>query len=364
MPLHPTQFSSRAIALWIASLAAVFLAGVVWRKDSPASNPPFEMGPEPARVERASTERERADSSATSPLLASSPIPPIPTHLDLDPKRVALGRRLFHDPGLSSDGTISCSSCHDIGSGGDDGRSVSIGVGGKRGTLNAPTVLNCAFNFRQFWDGRARTLEDQVDGPLQHPSEMGMRWDLLIKQLVSDPSYAAPFREAYGGSPTQDTVKDAIATFERSLITPGAPFDRYILGDEQALSKEAHAGYELFVTLGCITCHQGINTGGNMFQPLGKMSDFFAQRGEEPTEADQGRFNVTGEERDRFTFKVPTLRNVELTAPYFHDGSVATLEEAVQTMARYQLGEDLTPNEVVLLVAFLRSLTGKLPPNE
>jgi cytochrome c peroxidase len=291
----------------------------------------------------------------------SSSIPPIPARLDLDPLKVALGRRLFHDPGLSKDGTISCSSCHDISAGGDDGRRVSIGIGGAQGAMNAPTVLNSAFNFRQFWDGRAPSLEEQVDGPIQHPAEMGMEWSAVLAHVGRDDGYVSSFAAVYGGAPSQEAVKDAIATFERSLTTPGCAFDRYVLGDEQALSEQARAGHELFIALGCISCHQGVNTGGNMFQPLGKMGDYFAQRGEEVKDSDLGRFNVTGEERDRFTFKVPTLRNVALTAPYFHDGSIATLEEAVQVMARFQLGEDLTDEEVAQIVAFLEALTGAQP---
>lgn len=291
----------------------------------------------------------------------ASPIPPIPDAIELDPRRVALGRRLFHDPGLSGDGSVSCSSCHDIAAGGDDGRAVSIGVDGAKGERNAPSVLNSGFNFRQFWDGRARTLEEQVDGPLHNPAEMASDWPAALAYLASDASYDREFRSIYGRAPTRADVADAIATYERSLVTPGSAFDRWIGGDEHALSAEARAGYELFVALGCITCHQGVNTGGNMFQPLGKMEDYFASRGSDVRPPDLGRYGVTGKERDRFTFKVPSLRNVELTAPYFHDGSVRTLEEAVQVMASVQLGEDLNEQEVARLVAFLHALTGDIP---
>jgi cytochrome c peroxidase len=336
------------------SVATVVLAGVVIFRRAPAPATGIVPAPTAPSVRRSS-------SAPASLLVTSSPIPPIPAKLELDARKVALGRRLFHDAALSRDGTIACASCHDIRAGGDDGRRVSIGVGGAEGRVNAPTVLNSAFNFRQFWDGRARTLEDQVDGPIQHPAEMGMEWGAVLAYLAGEPEYVRRFAELYDGPPTQERVKDAIATFERSLVTPGCAFDRYLLGDAQALSDEARAGYELFLSLGCVSCHQGVNTGGNMFQPLGKMEDFFAARGTGVEHADLGRFNVTGDERDRFTFKVPSLRNVELTAPYFHDGSVATLEEAVQLMARYQLGEDLGAEEVSRIVAFLRSLTGNLP---
>lgn len=348
-------------AIWGLSIAILALAGVVaLKKTAPQPEAPAEPSPSTATV----PPNLQGASAHVTTQATSSPIPPIPDRLDLDPRKVSLGRKLFHDPKLSKDGTISCASCHDIGSGGADGRSVSIGIGGARGELNAPTVLNVAFNFRHFWDGRARTLEDQIDGPIQHPAEMGMKWEAVTAYLGSDDAYARLFEQIYGGAPERETIKDAIATFERSLVTPGCDFDRYVLGDEHALSEEARAGYELFLSLGCITCHQGVNTGGNMFQPLGKMGDFFAARGEEVKTSDLGRFNVTGEERDRFTFKVPSLRNVDLTGPYFHDGSVETLEEAVQIMARFQLGEDLTEAEVARIVAFLRSLTGEMPSGE
>jgi cytochrome c peroxidase len=343
--------------LGVLPVAAVLLAGfVLLRRSSTGSAP---AGGPPSAPE--AVHSPEAGSASSAFFLANSPIQPIPAKVDLDPRKVALGERLFHDAGLSKDGTISCASCHDISAGGDDGRRVSTGIGGAQGALNAPTVLNSAFNFRQFWDGRARSLEDQVDGPIQHPDEMGMQWSKVLDHLTGDPEYTRLFAQAYGGAPSQEWVKDAIATFERSLTTPGCAFDRHLLGDASALSAQARAGYELFLSLGCISCHQGVNTGGNMFQPLGKMGDFFAGREEEVRPSDLGRFNVTGEERDRFTFKVPSLRNVELTAPYFHDGSVATLEDAVQLMARFQLGEDLTAEEVGLIVAFLKALTGELP---
>jgi cytochrome c peroxidase len=345
--------------LWILPVLVVLAAGVVVRR---GLAPETADAPEtPAPQSATAPSQEGAQPPPVDPALWGSPILPIPaTAHELDPRKVILGRRLFHDPRLSKDGTISCSSCHDLHSGGDDGRRVSIGVGGAPGAVNAPTVLNSAYNFRQFWDGRARSLEEQIDGPIQHPAEMAMDWPAVAALVDSDPQYAASFRELYGAPPSHESIENALATFERSLMTPGSDFDRYLLGDKEALSQEALAGYELYLTLGCATCHQGVNVGGNMFQPMGKMGDYFVERGTEITPADQGRFNVTGDERDRHTFKVPTLRNVELTAPYFHDGSVNTLEEAVQVMARMQLGEELSAEETAQLAAFLRSLTGKL----
>jgi len=291
---------------------------------------------------------------------ASSVIRPIPPPIALDERKVHLGRRLFTDPGLSKDGTISCASCHDLELGGADGRTRPVGIGGQIGEVNTPTVLNSRFSFRQFWDGRAATLEEQIDGPLEHPAEMGASWEEVLARLSGDPSYGAAFAEAYPGGVTRANVKDAIATFERSLVTPDSPFDKFLRGDAEALGAEALRGYELFQSYGCVGCHQGVALGGNMFQRLGVVRDYFADRGD-VTRADLGRFNVTGREADRHVFKVPTLRNVALTAPYFHDGSAASLDDAVRVMARYQLGREIPAADRAAIVAFLRSLTGELP---
>ena len=286
-------------------------------------------------------------------------IRPIPQSLDLDPAKVALGQLLFSDPRLSSDNTVACSTCHNLATGGVDRQARSHGVGGREGEINTPTVFNSAFSFAFFWDGRAANLEVQVDGPLKHPSEMGSSWQQVISKLEADPHYFATFKTIYVNGITADNVKDAIASFERSLITPNSRFDMFLRGQVDALTREERAGYEMFRSYGCIACHQGVNIGGNMFQTFGVVGDYFADRGE-ITDADLGRFNVTGEESDWHVFKVPSLRNVELTPPYFHDGSAATLEEAVRVMGRYQLGRSLSETEINRLVAFLRTLTGEL----
>lgn len=288
------------------------------------------------------------------------PIQPIPLHQDLDTPRALLGRDLFFDPILSRDFSISCSSCHDLANGGDDGRTVSIGAGGVQGNLNAPTVLNSGLNSHQFWDGRAKTLEEQVDGPLLHPDEMGMTWEEVTARLADSQEYAERFLSVYGEPVAPEHVRDAIATFERALLTPDSPFDRFLRGDPQAISAEARKGWDLFQVVGCTTCHQGVNAGGNMFQRMGIEADYFDEE-EALDPSSLGRFNVTGDERDRYRFKVPSLRNVALTAPYFHDGSAATLEEAVEAMAYHQIGEELAPEETTAIVAFLESLTGELP---
>lgn len=314
--------------------------------------------------ERAAPGREQAGHSASaSPssdvVVANGVVLPLPRLPNVDPGRRALGARLFHDPRLSKDGTIACVTCHDLAAGGDDGMPRSIGMNGVVGAVNAPTVLNAALNIHQFWDGRANSLEQQIDGPIHEPGEMGLGWPEAVLRVRADADYARDFRQSYGAPPDEASIKDAIATYERSLLTPGSPFDRYLLGDAGALVDDALAGWNRFQELGCVSCHQGINLGGNMFQRMGKIGDYFA--GRELTKADLGRYNVTGRERDRHRFKVPTLRNVELTAPYFHDGAVASLDEAVRWMGRLQLGFELSADETRQITAFLCSLTGEVP---
>jgi cytochrome c peroxidase len=305
---------------------------------------------------------DRTGAGADAVVLAprGEPIQPLPRSLDLDPRKVALGERLFRDPWLSRDGTVACASCHSLALGGADGRRTAVGIDGKPGELNTPTVLNSGLSFRQFWDGRVRTLEEQVDGPLKSPVEMGSNWELVIGRLAADEAYSRAFATLYPEGLSDAAVRDAIATFERSLITPNARFDRHLRGEQGVLTVEERTGYELFKSYGCVGCHQGVGIGGNMYQRLGIVRDYFAERGD-LTRADLGRFNVTGREVDRHVFKVPSLRNVALTAPYFHDGSAATLEDAIRVMARFQLGREVPDADVTLLAAFLHSLTGDAP---
>ncbi len=290
-------------------------------------------------------------------LLEGEPITPIPQTIPLDTAKVAIGESLFFDTRLSGDETVSCANCHSLETGGVDREKVSTGVGGAKGGINAPTVFNSGFNFKQFWDGRADTLEEQAAGPVQNPIEMGATWDRVIPRLRADVELVAAVEAAYGAPLTPDVVTDAIATFERSLYTPDSRFDRYLRGEADALTPQEIDGYGYFKEFGCISCHQGVNIGGNMFQVFGVLGDYFHDRGGE-TGADAGRFNVTGREEDRHVFKVPSLRNIALTPPYFHDGSAKTLKQAVEVMAKYQLGRSLSPEEKVALVAFLKSLTG------
>lgn len=291
---------------------------------------------------------------------ALAALPPVPR---LPADKVALGRALFKDVRLSRDNSISCASCHDLTSFGHDRRRVSLGVGGAEGSVNAPTVFNSSLNFAQFWDGRAGSLEEQAAGPVHNPVEMATDWATVIGKLQGDAAFRDEFRRVYPDGITVANLADAIATFERTLLTENSPFDRYLRGDQQAIDDRARLGYRRFRDLGCASCHQGVNVGGNMFQNFGVMGDYFGDRTRQrpAVAADLGRFNVTGQEVDRHVFKVPSLRNVAETAPYFHDGSVASLDEAVAIMGRYQLGRQLSRDEVDSLVVFLKTLSG-MPP--
>ncbi len=290
------------------------------------------------------------------------PVQPLPRTTPDNPRKVALGRRLFNEPRLSGDDTLSCASCHDLKGGGADPRPQSAGFGGKAVPLNAPTVFNSRFNHRQYWDARAGNLAGQTISTVANPEVMGASWPAVIGKLEDDAGYRREFAALYPGKGIDaTTVADAIAAYEGTLTTPDSPFDRWLRGETGALGEEARRGYRRFKELGCIACHQGVNLGGNMMAGLGVMGDFFADRGRPPAEADLGRFNVTKRAEDRHLFKVPGLRNVARTAPYFHDGSVATLEDAVDLMARYQLGATLAPGDRKSIVAFLKSLDGSLP---
>lgn len=290
-------------------------------------------------------------------LATSGPIAPLVAPR-LDRARVALGARLFRDPQLSRDATVSCLSCHDLQRSGADSRPVSTGVAGARGRLNAPTVYNSGLNVKQFWDGRADTLEAQIDGPLTG-AEMASAWPDVTAKLRLDPEYAQAFGAIYPDGVQPANVRDALATFERSLVTVDSRFDRFLRDQPDALTADELRGYELFRSYGCASCHQGANVGGNMFETLGVMGDYFGDRGH-VTEADYGRYNVTKREEDWFKFRVPSLRLAVLTAPYFHDGSVATLDEAIDIMARYQLGRTIPPQDRRLIIAFLSTLPGEL----
>jgi cytochrome c peroxidase len=284
---------------------------------------------------------------------------PIPDKLNVDPAKAALGEKLYHDTRLSGDNTISCASCHDLALGGTDQQRVSDGIRGQKGGINAPTTFNAALNFVQFWDGRAATLEAQADGPPNNPVEMGSNWTPITTKLVQDKAFVKAFTAAYPEGLNKTTVTHAIAEYERTLLTPKSKFDRYLKGDEKALDEAERHGHLVFVEKGCATCHVGELLGGKSFEVMGRRGDYFAARGGPATVADNGRYNVTKDEKDRHAFKVPTLRNVARTFPYMHDGSKQTLREAVDTMAVYQVGEPLAEQDAQDLVKFLETLTGE-----
>lgn len=289
------------------------------------------------------------------------PIQPIPTpEFSAEEKlQINLGRRLFNDTRLSHDNSTSCASCHSLDLGGADGRHVSIGIEGAMGTVNAPTVINSVFNLAQFWDGRAATLEEQAAGPVHNPIEMGSNWGEVLEKLRRDEFYPAQFDTLYDEGLTAANIQRAIALFERSLVTVDAPFDRYLRGDEEAISAEARRGYRLFKSYGCVSCHQGRNVGGNMYARMGAVGNYFIRKSG-LKDSDMGRYNVTGNEGDRHVFKVPSLRLVTKTAPYFHDGSVKSLDAAISTMALYQLGRRISGEDTALIIHFLKSLQGTL----
>jgi cytochrome c peroxidase len=285
---------------------------------------------------------------------------PLPAAPNVDPARAALGMKLFSTPLLSSDGSVSCATCHPLDRGGADGFVHSRGVNGQETTLNTPTIYNVSFNFRFNWNGAYAKLEDALDVPIA--LSLGTTWNTLETKLSAEPELQREFEAAYPGGVTTANIKDALARYIDTLVTPGARFDQFLRGDTDALTKDERRGYETFEALGCSTCHQGANVGGNMFQRLGVMNDYFQARiergGPASTAADLGRYETTQEHADRHVFRVPSLRNVALTPPYFHNGSEPTLELAVAEMGYVQLGKRLDHEEVRLLIAFLKTLTG------
>jgi cytochrome c peroxidase len=294
--------------------------------------------------------------AATGAHASDEPIQPIPKPKITNPGLVELGKKLYFDPRLSKSGFISCNSCHNLSMGGTDNLKTSIGHNWQKGPINSPTVLNSSMNLAQFWDGRASDLKAQAGGPIANPGEMAFTHELAVEVLQSIPGYVAEFKSVFGSEKlTIDEVTNAIAAFEETLVTPNSRFDKWLKGDKKALTATELAGYQLFKDSGCTGCHNGVAVGGNSFQKMGVVEPYQASS---PAE---GRVAVTKDEADRFNFKVPTLRNVELTYPYFHDGEAATLSQAVETMGRIQLGKQFTAEENAKIVAFLKTLTGEQP---
>ena len=287
---------------------------------------------------------------------AQEPIQVIEPVIISNAAKVELGKKLFFDPRLSKSGIISCNSCHNLASSGTDNLPVSIGHGWAEGPINSPTVYNAGYNLAQFWDGRAADLKEQAGGPIVAEKEMASSHDIVVKTLAGIPQYQAEFLSVYGkGKINIDKVTDAIAAFEATLVTPNSDFDLWLKGDKQALSAKQLRGYQTFKEIGCIACHNGPAVGGNSYQKMGVVKPYVT---ENPS---LGRYGVTARVVDKNVFKVPTLRNIELTAPYFHDGAVWDLGEAVNVMAEIQLGKTLTAQQSSDIVAFLKTLTGERP---
>lgn len=289
-------------------------------------------------------------------LFSTELITPIPLTSDINIKKANLGKELFFEKRLSQTNTISCSSCHDIPNGGDDGRKFSLGVNNKIGNINSPTVLNTRYNFVQFWDGRSSDLKDQISGPIHNPIEMNSNFPEIIKKLESQPFYINQFAKVYKSGITEENIKDAIVEFEKSLTTPNSKFDKYLRGDENALSENEKTGYELFKSYGCISCHNGTNLGGNLYQKIGIISPYYKEETN-----NLGRYNITKKDDDKFYFKVPTLRNIELTAPYLHDGSIKELNIVIRLMLKYQVGAIYEEKDIKYIEDFLKTLSGEIP---
>lgn len=293
---------------------------------------------------------------ATAARAADEPITPLEAPKITEPAKVELGKKLFFDPRLSRSGFISCNSCHNLSMGGSDNVAASVGDRWQKGGINSPTVLNAVLNLAQFWDGRAKDLADQAGGPIANPIEMASTHQVAVATLRSIPGYVKEFRDVYKVDAIDiQQVTDALAAFEATLVTPNSRFDKWLKGDKQAITDVELKGYNLFKSSGCVACHNGPAVGGNMFMKMGVVAEY---KTDHPAE---GRSAVTGNDIDRFTFKVPTLRNVELTYPYFHDGAAKTLTEAVDIMGRLQLGRVYTAEENAQIVAFLKTLTGDQP---
>ena len=291
---------------------------------------------------------------------ANEPVRPIDLSLDYDPAKAALGYALYHDTRLSVDNTVSCASCHELENAGVDNHQYSHGVNDQLGGVNAPTVYNAVYNFVQFWDGRAQTLAAQAAGPPLNPVEMASEsFGQIVAKLMKDKKFVREFTAVYPDGLNEANITDAIEQFERTLITPNSAFDKWLRGDDSAITADEIAGYELFKKYDCATCHAGQNLGGLSYELMGLRRHYFAERGLELTHEDNGRFKETGLERDRHRFKVPGLRNVEHTWPYYHDGTRETLEEAVRDMGLYQSGVELSETEVASIVSFLKTLTGE-----
>jgi len=344
----------------LTSITAVVLLSLVGCEQTSQSYIDFEKTASEPYV------MSQADNSSRTKY--NQPLPDI-SELNLNHSKVDLGNQLYHDTRLSGNGKLSCASCHGLAIGGDDNMAVAVGIDGQLGPINSPTVLNSGFNFKQFWDGRANNLRNQAEGPVENPIEMGAKWVDVVPKIQSVKTYIALFDEIYPNQGiTKFTITDAIAEFERSLVTP-APIDEYLRGNDNAITKNQIIGYKKFQSYGCVACHQGVNFGSNMMQKFGALDAYFTEQNK-ATEVDQGLYNLTKNEKDKNVFKVPTLRNIELTAPYFHNAGAQTLDQAINIMGLNQLGRQIPDKDRAQIADFLTTLTGELsvkplsPPTE
>jgi len=325
------------------SIPIAGLAFIMWGPDTQALNERVEYGMP----------------SFANAKLGFAFIQPIPKNIELNEVIVSLGEKLFSDPRMSEK-NISCISCHNLNLAGNDDRKVSVDINGGDDLMNTPTIFNVGLNPLLTWYGHDMTLEDHVDNVLANKKHMNGNWENILTRLRADPSYVKQFMWSYRTGLTRENVKHAIATFERSLTTPDSAFDNFLRGDETAISHDQKEGFKLFQQYGCISCHQGINVGGNLHAKLGTFTDPFDNDESAPqSNFTLGRYNITNEDDDKYVFRVPSLRNVEQTAPYFHSGDINDLEEAIVFMARCQLGREIDAIDAGLIADFLRSLTGK-----
>jgi cytochrome c peroxidase len=293
-----------------------------------------------------------------SEVFRQEPISPIPLHNIIENDKTALGESLFFDTRLSSNNQISCASCHQLESGGDDNVAMGLSQATDQHIINTPSIFNAQYNFRQNWDGSVKSLEQQIDMIINNHHEFDNNWTDIIIELSKDETLVQDFHKVYPNGITQENITDAIVAFEKTLTTPNSRFDKYLRNEEANLSKEEIQGYKVFKELGCISCHQGVNVGGNLYQKFGVFYNYIAERGD-IKKPDYGRMNVTNRQVDAFVFKVPSLRNISVTAPYLHDGSAETIEEAISIMGKTQLGRTLSSNEIKLIKSFLYTLTGE-----
>lgn len=286
------------------------------------------------------------------------PILPIPLKTEVDPDKANLGEKLFFDTRLSSNHQLSCASCHQLDAGGDDNVAMGISTLTDQHIINTPSIFNAQYNFRQNWDGSVKTLEEQIDMVLNNQHEFDNNWADVIAALSEDDALSKDFHNVYQDGITKDNITNALVEFEKTLTTPNSRFDQYLRREDDTLSAKEIKGYLIFKELGCISCHQGVNVGGNLYQKFGVFYNYIAERGD-IKKADFGRMNVTNRQMDAYVFKVPSLRNIAVTAPYLHDGSAETIEEAISIMGKTQLGRTLSINEIHLIKSFLYTLTGK-----